>query len=112
MYAIVVEHDHNLPAYVRVGEHGHFSTSVINPPPEEFQYSDVDLPCVMATLKRDYPEAFIAAREVEYIDHEQMTARWCQKIAQQKAAETTEAWLKYLGLNPAFRAPPARGSEH
>ena len=110
MYAIVVEHDHDLPAYVRVGEHGHFSTSVINPPPEEFQYSDVDLPCVMATLKRDYPEAFIAAHEVEYIDHEQMTARWCRKIAQEKAAETTEAWLKYLGLDPAL-GTSGRGSE-
>jgi hypothetical protein len=73
MYAIVVEQQHDLPSYVRVGEQGHLSTSIINPPPEEFQYSDVDLPRVMAMLKRDYPEAFIAAHEVEYIDHEQMT---------------------------------------
>jgi hypothetical protein len=107
-YAIVVEHAHDLPAYVRVGEHGHFSTSVINPPPEEFQYCAGDLPRVMATLKRDYPAAFIAAHKVGHIDHEKMSARWCRKIAQQMAAETTEAWLKYLGLDPALAAPGKR----
>jgi hypothetical protein len=108
MYAIVLENEDGLPAYVRVGPHGHTSTSVINPPPELFQYSAIDLPRVMATLKRDYPAAFLAAHEVEHIDHEEMSAWWCRKIAQQMAAETTEAWLKYLGLDPALAASGKR----
>ena len=40
-YAIVVEHENDLPAYEHVDPcgHGHMSTSVINPPPDHFQYS-------------------------------------------------------------------------
>lgn len=108
MYAISVEHEHDLPAYVRVEEGSHCFTSVINPPPAHFQYSTTELPGAMATLKREYPAAFIAAHEVEHIDHEQMSNRWAEKRSRQLAAETTGAWLNRLGLHPKLAAPGKR----
>ena len=92
-YAIVVEHENDLPAYVNVdpGGHCHMSTSVINPPPDHFQYSSSELPAAMKALKRDYPTSFIVAHEVNFIDHEKMSDWWSRKRAQQLSAETTRA---------------------
>ena len=64
-YAIVVEHENDLPAYVHVDPGGH---CVINPPPAHFQYSSSELPVAMKALKRDYPTSFIVAHEVNFID--------------------------------------------
>ena len=102
-YAIVVEHENDLPAYVHVdpGGHCHLSTSVINPPPDHFQYSSSELPAAMRALKRDYPTSFIVAHEVNFIDHEKMSDWWSRKRAQQLSAETTRAWFQRRGLDGA-----------
>jgi hypothetical protein len=90
-YAIVVEHEHSLPAYVRADPNGHchLSSSLTKPPPEHFQYSSSELPVAMKVLKRDYP-SFIVAHEVNYIDHLKMSDWWSRKRVQQLAAETTQ----------------------
>ena len=99
-YAIVVEHEHSLPAYVRADPSGHchVSSSLTNPPPEHFQYSSSELPAAMKVLKRDYPEAFIVAHEVNYIDHEKMSDWWSRKKVQQLAAEATKASFHRIGI--------------
>ena len=109
-YAIVVEHENDLPAYVHVdpGGHGHMSTSVINPPPDHFQYSSSELPAAMKALKRDYPTSFIVAHEVNFIDHEKMTDWWSRKKAQQLSAETN---LKRGFSDEGSTARAARQSE-
>jgi hypothetical protein len=100
MYAIVVEQDHDLPVYINVYAHGtsHTTASVISPPPERFQYSSIELPCAMAVLKRDYPHAFIAAHEVDYIDHTKMCERWARKSTEELSGATTAASLRRLGI--------------
>jgi hypothetical protein len=78
-YAIIVEMEDGVPAYVQVGERCFGHTSVINPPPEHYQYTASELLDAMKALKRAYPTAFIAAHEIEYIDHNAMIERWGRK---------------------------------
>ena len=52
----------------------------------------------MTMLKRDYPESFIVAHEVNYIDHEKMSDWWSRKRVQQLAAKTTQAWFHQIGI--------------
>jgi hypothetical protein len=70
---------------------------VINPPPERFQYSARDLPNAIAVLKCDYPGAFIAAYEVDYIDQDKMSDWWARKRTEELSSETAEEWLRRWG---------------
>lgn len=52
--------------------------SVINPPPSHYTYSLIELRSAMALLRKAYPDAYIEAHEVAYIDHAAMLERWSQ----------------------------------
>jgi len=106
-YAIVVEHEYSLPAYVRADPNGHchLSSSLTNPPPEHFQYSSSELPVAMKVLKRDYPASFIVAHEVNYIDHVKMSDWWSRKRVQQLPPRQRK------GSPAKAVSPPAGGSD-
>ena len=78
-YAIVVEKEDDVPTYVQVSERCFGHTSIINPPPGHYQYTATELPNAMKAVRRAYPTAFIAAHEVDYVDHNAMIERWGSK---------------------------------
>jgi hypothetical protein len=88
-YAIVVEKEDDVPSYVQVCERSFGHTSIINPPPEHYQYTAVELPNAMKAVKSAYPTAFVAAHEVDYIDHNAMNERWGSKYQ-----EIRKGWVE------------------
>lgn len=87
-FAIVIETSDGLPDYASF-RHGAVCvsrTSIIDPPPENFQCSTAELPRWFASARAAYPLAFVAAHEVDHIDLDRMRERWARKyrVARQR----------------------------
>jgi len=83
-FVIVIETGHGLPDYasLRQGAACVSRTSIINPPPENFQCTTAELPRWFASARAAYPLAFVAAHEVKRIDLDVMRDRWARKHQQ------------------------------
>jgi len=67
----------------------------MNPPSEHFQCSSAELPRWFASARAAFPLAFVAAHEVEHIDHNVMRDRWTRK--REQSAEQV-AWRRRLSI--------------
>jgi hypothetical protein len=78
-YVIVVEREFGLPSYVQVTETGIRHTAVLDRPTPRYTYRAWELPDAITRLRKEYPEAFVAAYEVANIEPEAMRRWWKAK---------------------------------